>query len=163
MRYQGNDMELLDKAKAITGSDSETARRIGMKQGQICDVRNGRRDLTPYQAAKISEMVGQAWYEVALPQMAKKAKTYKERQFWLGKLESLKRASVMALFIGFLSLIPPHGDGNAEAGTSGTADPNVDYVKYWKIFLHKVLTFTKATFCAKKNPAEAGFFYARPG
>jgi hypothetical protein len=101
--------ELLDKAKAITGSDNKTAKLLEIPQPHVSDIRNGRRALTPYQAARLAELVGERWYDAALPVMAAKAKSQKERGFWLGKLEPLRKTAARVLLVASLAATPQRG------------------------------------------------------
>ena len=90
---------LLDAAKKATGSDRKTAKAIVVTEQLISNVRNGHRKLTPYQAAKIAELIGESWSDHALPVMVEQAKTAAEKEYWLDKLESLRNlndSSVMA-------------------------------------------------------------------
>lgn len=81
---------LLDRAKEITGSDRQTALRIGVAPQLISNVRTGHKNLTPYQAAKIAELIGERWSDHALPVLMDQAKTPAEKDYWLKKLEILR-------------------------------------------------------------------------
>ena len=81
---------LLDAAKEVTGSDRKTAKAIGVPNTLISNVRNGRRSLTPYQAAKLAELIGERWTDHAFPLLINQAKTGAEKEFWQEKMNSLR-------------------------------------------------------------------------
>lgn len=104
-----NDIELLDAAKEITRSDSETARRIGSTQQVLCGVRNGRRELSAAQAAQIAELIGKPWIDEAFPRLAKKEKSAKAAHYWKGKLGTLKQIGGRAALGVLLAITLAHG------------------------------------------------------
>lgn len=104
-----SDIELLDAAKALTGSDSETGRKLGINQGNISGIRNGRRELSAAQAGEIAEMIGSPWINEALPRLAKKEKSAKSSRYWLGKLQKRHAIGLMAVLVGLSAMIPVHG------------------------------------------------------
>lgn len=160
-------MDLLDKAKAATGSDTKTAKYLKMSQGNLADVRAGKRRLTPFQAAKLAELVGERWYDVALPILADKAKTRLEREFWMGKLETLRKTAAPACLAAFLALTPQ--DGEARQGSPNNQISNGPLIHYennrrvWKRrgrHRKKPLQTTRRT--VKRNPRKCGGFHSGP-
>lgn len=148
-------IELLDRAKSITGSDTETGRRIGMRQSHVADVRAGVRTLTPFQAAQIAELTGATWYESAFPALASKAKTAKERRYWLGKLETLKRTAAMVCLGVFLAIIPQHGGNGGASPISVERLPVCILCKMSDYILSGYFLLKCFLFCAKKAPSGA--------
>ena len=104
-----DDLDLLNAARKLTGSDSETARRVGMRQQHICHVRNGRRELSAAQAAQIAELCGKNWIDEALHRLAKKEKSAKARRYWLGKLPQLRGIAATVVMGGLSATILVHG------------------------------------------------------
>lgn len=117
------DLELLDSAYELTGSDSETARRVGMHQGNISDVRNGRRELSAAQAGQIAELIGQPWIDEAFPRLAKNEKSRKSSGYWLGKLKTLHAIALLGAMAGFWAMIPQNGVGYSVASPTEGAFP----------------------------------------
>ncbi|MDO8713143.1 MAG: helix-turn-helix transcriptional regulator [Polynucleobacter sp.] len=50
--------QLLDKAKAITGSDYATAKAIGVARQHLSNWRNGSRECSPEDVAQLAEVAG---------------------------------------------------------------------------------------------------------
>lgn len=49
---------LIDKASVICGSDSALARRLGVHQPDVAQMRSGKRTITPETAAELADIVG---------------------------------------------------------------------------------------------------------
>lgn len=123
-------IDLLDKAKLLTGSDGETARIIGMPKQHISNVRHGLRQLTPYQSAKLAELIGERWHDAALERLAELAASEEERQFWRGKVQMLAgiaRAGALAVFLIIGGVFLPQ-TGNAVASNLSPEFHQADYL-----------------------------------
>lgn len=150
------DLELLDRAKEQTGSDSETGRLVGMKQGHICDVRNGRRELSAAQAGQIAELIGKPWIEEVFPRLAKKERSHKAGRFWMGKPLQLQKIAQRGAMVALLAMILPHGGSSASPGFEADHGSNVYYVKL-------MLTFLAAYFFASSATKRAMQRNKKPG
>lgn len=154
---------LLDKAKKVTGSDGKTAKYLGTQREVVSMIRSGRRNLTPYQAAKLAELIGERWTDHALPVLMEQAKTPAEKDYWQGKLEVLrtlimptaKRAGTLAILTSTALLL--------HFGVI-----NTDYRKGQLDSLYLMLSFRRTVdrlrqwiAHLRKNPASAGFLFAR--
>jgi len=95
--------QMLDKAKLLNGSDAATARKIGMPKQHISNVRYGLRSLTPYQSAKLAELVGEPWHVAALERLTELSQTEAERQFWQRKSETLRGIAARVATAVFLT------------------------------------------------------------
>jgi len=96
--YNGevNNRQLLDEAKAKTGSDSATARFLNLSRSAVHEVRKGRSHLTDYDAARLAELVGRRWHDM-LALKAERAPTEAEGKYWLGKWREISRTAVAVL------------------------------------------------------------------
>lgn len=81
--------ELLDLAKAKTGSDSATARFIEVYQQYIPDMRKGKRHLTTAHILHLSDLCGLDWVEVIASLELEKETRPKVRELWRKKSEPL--------------------------------------------------------------------------
>jgi predicted transcriptional regulator len=92
---------LLDKAKEKLRDDKAIATFLDVSKQHISNVRHGHSTLSEYHAARLAELVGERWFDHALPALAAKAKTPEEAAYWRKKWEGLRRAIVaVALVIG---------------------------------------------------------------
>lgn len=112
-------MHALDKAKLLTGSDAKTAQILGMSKSTFSSVRAGRRHLTPYQTARLAEIIGEPWHASALERMAELAASEEERRFWRGKSETLRQTVTRAVMVGFLIVgaVFPYPSGKGAVST----------------------------------------------
>jgi len=99
-------LELIERAKEQLGSYAEVARFIERSPSLINEIRHGRKQLEPIHAAKLAELLGDRWYDHALPALAAQAKSAEDKAFWLGKLQALARtAGVPAAIVAGAILI----------------------------------------------------------
>ena len=117
----------LDKAKLLTGSDARTAQILGMSKHHISDVRAGRRKLTPYQAARLAELIGEPWHAGALARLEELAASEEERQFWRGKSRTLAQTVARAGLAAFLIL---GGVLHVPSGNAGVLIRSADQTIY---------------------------------
>lgn len=97
-------VELLDKARLLTKSDAKTAKYLGMPKQHLSNVRNGLRKLTPYQSAKLAELIGEPWHLATLERLAELAPCEEERQFWRGKSATLRGIAARVAMVVFLTI-----------------------------------------------------------
>lgn len=68
--YQGCYMQelrtLIDKASKVCGSDSALARRMGIHQPTIAEMRSGKRSISPVTAAELADIAGEDAREAAI-------------------------------------------------------------------------------------------------
>lgn len=120
-----NVEKLLDAAAEKTGSDAATARSLNVPKSHVSNWRNGTkgRPMPAYHAARLAELIGEQWFEGALPTMAETAKTAEEKSYWLGKLKELRKAASVALLILTLSgFLDPGYSGIAHASYQSAAE-----------------------------------------
>jgi len=92
-------MDILDRAKAVTGSDNKTAQYLGISQGRIADIRGGTKNITPYMAAMLAELLGERWSDELPAILEQNARTPAERKYWQGKLQRLGTAAALVVAI----------------------------------------------------------------
>lgn len=103
---------LIDKARDSCGSYSEVARRLGIPQPQITDMKAGRRKAQPADVAAIAELAGlDALKFLAIAQ--------------LNELEGSKKGQILARALGKLAL----ATGGALAGVSAHASPVIELIR----------------------------------
>lgn len=97
-------INLLDAAKAVTGSDNATASAIGCGRSFISNIRAGRANMPARKAAQLAELVGADWQTGVLAALEAQASNDEERGFWSRLIkQSGKGLTVlaMAVVIGF--------------------------------------------------------------
>ena len=76
------EIELLDAAKRITGSDSATARRIGTSRQRIGHVRTGTHHMDEWIAGELAEIIGESPLKAVCKLREELASTHKEKTAW---------------------------------------------------------------------------------
>jgi len=117
----------LNKARILSGSDAKTAAILGMPKQHLSNVRNGLRRLTPYQSARLAELVGEPWHAGALARLEELAASEEERQFWQGKSRTLMQTVARVAVVGFLIL---GGVLHVPSGNAGVFHRSTDQTIY---------------------------------
>lgn len=65
---------LIDKASEVCGSDSALARRMGIHQPTIAEMRSGKRSISPVTAAELADIAGEDAREAAIAAVIESAK-----------------------------------------------------------------------------------------
>jgi hypothetical protein len=86
-------IELLDRAKDVTGSDSATARAIDLPIPHIFNIRAGTRRLSSGQAGVLAELCGLPWAWVVANIELEKETRPAIREFWQKKYEPLAQGA----------------------------------------------------------------------
>lgn len=76
------EIELLDRAKKITGSDYKTAQRLGTSPQRLSNIRAGRRHMDEWIAGRIAELEGKKPWEAICALRAEQAKNWGEMKDW---------------------------------------------------------------------------------
>lgn len=92
------DADLLLKSVQKLGSLAEVHRFLEVSDAFVSNVKAGKKNFTLTQRARLAELVGQRWYDVALPPLITEAKRPSDAEFWRKKLKALRqRLDVLAL------------------------------------------------------------------
>jgi hypothetical protein len=73
----------LDQAKEKTGSDWKTAQLAGVTPGYVCNIRKGRRPMSPFFAMKLSLLLNEGAFQWVLLALAYGARNQKRRDAFL--------------------------------------------------------------------------------
>lgn len=120
--------QLLDEAKAATGSDYKTAQMLGITRGRLSDWRNGKQNPQPEDYALIAAIAGQDAEEALVSAVLRKhANTPKGERLVtaLGKVLSAAHAAVAVFVCASVGFLAPV---RSEAAMVPMPD-NVYYVK----------------------------------
>ena len=97
--------DLMTRAVAKLGTIQAVADYLEVTHGCASQWVNGTRPLPPFHAAQLSTLLGERWYDGALPALVAKAKTKKEKDFWLGKLSTLAKIAAQGVTAISLAMI----------------------------------------------------------
>lgn len=89
-------LDLLDRARQITGSDYKTAQAICVSKQRIAHIRSGRNRMPPYIAGKLAELIGDdpmIYASKAHADLALNKQEEKDWKKWAG-------AAVLTMIIG---------------------------------------------------------------
>lgn len=119
-------IELLDAAKAKTGSDPKTAEAIGIDKGYLSRVRSGKQKLNGSQAIALGKAAGIKAELAITIVMEARAKSEEERSAWQ-RLQ--KAAGIMAILLAVTIAFKPE-DAIASTTKYGVIEesaPNIHY------------------------------------
>lgn len=74
--------KLLDDAKAVTGSDRQTAMKLGYSAQFISDIRRGKSTMPVEAAARLAGVLGRSEFHVICEVEAAQARTARSRDYW---------------------------------------------------------------------------------
>lgn len=91
--------DLIERARVALGtpgrpaSYTHVAAYLNISSAMLSHIKTGKCSMEPIHAAKLAELLGERWYDYALPALAEQAKSQEDRDFWLGKLQALARTA----------------------------------------------------------------------
>lgn len=108
--------DLIRKASITLGTDAAVARFLEVSKTRLSDYKHGRRALTPYQSAKLAELVGEPWHVAALERLTELSQTEEERRYWRSKSVTLRAIGTRAAAVAFLTIgaVFPFPGGSAQ-------------------------------------------------
>lgn len=109
-----NTLELIELGKAKEQSYRQLAIKIGVRPQLLTDVRAGRKNLEPYHAARIAELIGENALAATFSALAAQAKAPAEKTYWKKKLDNALRAAALVLGIFVLAAVPEPSHASAE-------------------------------------------------
>lgn len=77
-------VRLLDEAKALTGSDRQTALRIRTDSQTLSHIRTGQYAMNDTLAARIGELIGIGWQEAVAAVNQDRARNKEDKDYWKG-------------------------------------------------------------------------------
>lgn len=113
---------LIDRAAKICGSDSALARRMGIDQPSIAQMRAGRRTITPETAAEMAAIAGEDAREAAIAALLERSKGTRRE----GVLREILGKG-LAVGVGAMSVFSYSGNSNASTENQQTVSPTIDH------------------------------------
>lgn len=95
------EIELLDRAKAVTGSDYATAKQLSTSKQRISNIRHGLHGMDEWIAGRLAEMVGEDPLNTICTLREQKASTHREKSDW----KRWAGAAVLVLVTGVICAI----------------------------------------------------------
>ena len=92
--------KILDDAKAITGSDRQTALRIGYDVSQLYGWRANRRPVPVEAATKLAQLVGRNPFQVICEVEAAQARSEESRKYWASLRRHAAAAAIALVMTG---------------------------------------------------------------
>lgn len=120
-------MDLLERSAAHFGSYRAVAQFLGVTEQHISNIRHGKRNLQPIQAAKLAEAMGERWIDHVLPILAGLEPSEEDKGYWLGKLKRLATTGALVLIVGLAVMLHPE---EAHAKSTQVIDFDKDNFNY---------------------------------
>ena len=108
MKTVSNQLEtinkLLDEAKTVTGSDRQTALRMGYLNGSfVARMRSGDRPVPVETATRIAQIIGRPPFQVICEIEGAQARTEESRKYWASLRRNAAAAAVAFVVMGTTS------------------------------------------------------------
>jgi hypothetical protein len=92
--------QILNEAKAITGSDRQTALRIGYTAQEIAGWKAHRRPVPVEATTKLAQLIGKPPFQLICEIEASQAKSEESRKYWASLRRNAAAAAVAAIVTG---------------------------------------------------------------
>lgn len=132
-------MDLLERSAAHFGSYRAVAQFLGVTEQHISNIRHGKRNLQPIQAAKLAEAMGERWIDHVLPILAGLEPSEEDKGYWLGKLKRLATTGALVLIVGLAVMLHPE---EAHAKSTQVIDFDKDNFNYRPLWIRVFSGFT---------------------